>query len=68
MDEQKETSNVYSNKCPYLHSCAVVQLVGEDVAKQRHIERVAPELCQLMDKVFDATQAFYADYDMLNLP
>ena len=46
----------------------VLQLVGDDVAIHRQMESIALELCQLIDNVFDATQALYADYDMLNLP
>ena len=42
--------------------------MGDDVAKQRLLESRTPELCHLMDKVYDATQAFYSDYDMLDLP
>lgn len=44
------------------------RLVGDDVALQRNLNDKAPELCDVMDKVFQATQEYYSEYGMLDLP
>ncbi|XP_047736958.1 ceramide-1-phosphate transfer protein [Hyalella azteca] len=46
----------------------VARLFGESEAAIEKSMKKIPGLVTVMDKVYEATQKFYSDYDMLNLP
>ncbi|KAF2351517.1 Glycolipid transfer protein domain [Trinorchestia longiramus] len=46
----------------------ITRLFGESEASQLKSLEKFPDLVKVLEKIYDATQKFYSDYDMLNLP